>query len=100
MGEFYSVMKHLGFRVRNALVNGYKCSLLSVRSNYLFKNESDWKAYMLDVSKDTVWEPNFRAFLLGEDVESEEIPAQTKSEIEDSAILFLDTEKGDNYGRG
>ena len=94
MSEFYSVMKHLGFKVRNTVVDGFKCSLLYVRSRFLFKNESDWKEYMLDVSKDTLWEPNFRAFLLGEDTEQEEVPIEIKEEIMDSATLFLDTEKG------
>ena len=36
MSEFYSVMKHLGFKVRNGEVDGYKCSFLYVRSRYLF----------------------------------------------------------------
>lgn len=94
MSEFYSVMKHLGFKVRNTVVDGFKCSLLYVRSRFLFKNESDWKEYMLDVSKGTLWEPNFRAFLLGEDTEQEEVPREIKEEIMDSATLFLDTEKG------
>ena len=94
MSEFYSVMKHLGFRVRNTEVDGFKCSLLYVKSRYLFKNESDWKEYMLDVSEGTMWAPNFRAFLLGEDVEQEEVPSEIKEEIMDSATLFLDTEKG------
>ena len=94
MSEFYSVMKHLGFRVRNTEVDGFKCSLLYVKSRYLFKNESDWKEYMLDVSEGTMWAPNFRAFLLGEDVEKEEVPSEIKEEIMDSATLFLDTEKG------
>jgi hypothetical protein len=93
MSEFYSVMKHLGFKVRNGEVDGYKCSFLYVRSRYLFKSESDWKEYMLDVSKDTMWEENFRAFLLGEDVEQEDIPNEIKEEILDSATVFLDTEK-------
>lgn len=93
MGEFYSVMKHLGFKVRNGFVDGTKCSLLYIRSRYMFKNEVDWRDYMLDVSKDTMWEPNFRAFLLGEDVEQEDIPRETKEEITDSASIFLDTEK-------
>ena len=92
MSEFYSVMKHLGFRVRNTEVDGFKCSLLYVKSRYLFKNESDWKEYMLDVSEGTMWAPNFRAFLLGEDVEQEEVPSEIKEEIMDSATLFLDTE--------
>lgn len=92
LNEFYSVMKHLGFKVRHSEVDGYKCSLLYVRSRFLFKNESDWKKYMLDVSEGTMWEPNFRAFLLGEDVEQEDIPVETKEEILDSASIFLDTE--------
>jgi len=94
MSEFYSVMKHLGFKVRNGEVDGYKCSFLYVRSRYLFKSENDWKEYMLDVSKDTMWQENFRAFLLGEDVEQEDIPNEIKEEILDSATVFLDTEKG------
>lgn len=101
MSEFYSVMKHLGFKVRNTVVDGYKCSLLYVRSRFLFKDENDWRDYMLSISKGTIWEPNFRAFLLDEDVEQEDIPEETKEEILDSATLFLDTEKdnkGDNYG--
>lgn len=93
MSEFYSVMKHLGFKVRNGEVDGYKCSLLYVRSRYLFKSESDWKEYMLDVSKGTMWQENFRAFLLGEDVEQEDIPSEIKEEILGSATIFLDTEK-------
>lgn len=93
MSEFYSVMKHLGFRVRNTEVDGFKCSLLYVRSRFLFKNESDWKEYMLYVSKDTLWEPNFRAFLLGEDTVQEDVPSEIKEEILDSATVFLDTEK-------
>jgi hypothetical protein len=93
MSEFYSVMKHLGFRVRNTEVDGFKCSLLYVRSRFLFKNESDWKEYMLDVSKDTMWEENFRAFLLGEDTVQEDVPSEIKEEILDSATVFLDTEK-------
>lgn len=94
MSEFYSVMKHLGFKVRNGKVDGYKCSLLYVRSRFLFKNESDWKEYMLDVSKGSMWEENFRAFLLGEDTVQEDIPNEIKEEILDSATVFLDTEKG------
>ena len=94
MSEFYSVMKHLGFKVHNGEVDGYKCSLLYVRSRYLFKSESDWKQYMLDISKDTMWEENFKAFLLGEDTVQEDIPSEIKEEILDSATVFLDTEKG------
>jgi hypothetical protein len=94
MSEFYSVMKHLGFKVRDTVVGGVKCKLLYVRSRFLFKEEVDWKDYMLDVSKGTMWEPNFRAFLLGENVEQEDIPMETKEEILDSASVFLDTEKG------
>jgi hypothetical protein len=41
-----------------------------------------------------MWEENFRAFLLGEDVEQEDIPNEIKEEILDSATVFLDTEKG------
>ena len=92
MSEFYSVMKHLGFKVRNGEVDGYKCSFLYVRSRYLFKSESDWREYMLDISKDTMWEENFRAFLLGEDTVQEDIPNEIKEEILDSATVFLDTE--------
>lgn len=95
MSEFYSVMKHLGFKVRDSIVGGAKCKLLYVRSRFLFKEESGWRDYMLDVSKGTMWEPNFRAFLLGENVEQEDIPMKTKEEILDSASVFLDTEKGE-----
>ena len=93
MSEFYSVMKHLGFKVRNGVVDGYKCSLLYVRSRFLFRTESEWRDYMLDVSKGTMWEENFRAFLLGEDTIQEDIPNKIKEEILDSATIFLDTEK-------
>lgn len=95
MSEYYSVMKHLGFKVRDSVIGGAKCKLLYVRSRFLFKEETDWKDYMLDVSKDTMWEPNFRAFLLGEDEEQGDIPMETKEEILDSASVFLDTEKGE-----
>lgn len=93
--EFTSVMKHLGFRVHNTLVDGAKCTLLCVRSRFLFKTEEEWKRYMLDVSRDTMWEQNFRAFLLGEDTEQEDISHDIKEEILDDARVFLDTEKGD-----
>ena len=94
MSEFYSVMKHLGFKVRNTVIDGYKCSLLYVHSQYLFKNRESWKDYMLAISKGTMWEGNFRAFLLGdnEDVQ-EDISDELKDEIKDSALCFLDTEK-------
>ena len=92
MTEFYSVMKHLGFKVRETVVDGFKCSLLRVRSRFLFKNEKDWKDYMLEVSRGTMWEANFRAFLLGEDEEQEDIPSDIKEEILSDASVFLDTE--------
>ena len=94
MSEFYSVMKHLGFKICNTVIDGYKCSLLHVRSRFLFKNENEWKEYMLDVSRETIWEMNFRAFLLGEDSEQEDISSETKEEILSDAIMFLDTENG------
>lgn len=94
LNEFYSVMKHLGFRVKHGIIDGTKGTYLYIRSRYLFKTENEWRDFMLDVSKDTMWEPNFRAFLLGEEVEQEDIPTETKEEILDSASVFLDTEKG------
>ncbi len=97
MSEFYSVMKHLGFKVRSAVIGGFKCSLLQVRSRFLFQSEEDWKDYLLSVSKGTVWEMNFRAFLLGEDAEQEDISSEIKEEILDDARVFLDTEKGNGY---
>ena len=95
MSEFYAVMKHLGFKVRNTVIDGFKCSLLFVRSRFLFKKEEDWKQFMLDVSNGTMWENNFRAFLLDEDVEQEDISEETKEEILSDATVFLDTERGD-----
>lgn len=98
MSEFYSVMKHLGFKVKNTVIDGFKCSLLYVRSRFLFKEESDWKEYMLDVSSGTMWSANFRAFLLGEDEEQEDIPQETKQDILSDVALFLDTERGEQDG--
>ena len=92
-GEFTSVMRHLGFKVYSTLIDGAKCTLMSVRSRFLFKTEEEWKVYMLDVSRDTMWEQNFRAFLLGEDTEQEDISDKLKDEIKDSALCFLDTER-------
>lgn len=96
MSEFYSVMKHLGFKVRNTAIDGFKCSLLHVRSRFLFRKEEDWKTYMLNVSQGTMWESNFRAFLLGEDEVQEDIPQETKEEILSDAVVFLDTEVNTN----
>ena len=42
-------------------------------------SESDWKEYMLDVSKDTMWEENLAFFL--EKIEQEDIPSEIKEEI-------------------
>jgi hypothetical protein len=93
LSEFISVLRHLGFKSRSYKVDGNHINLMSCRSRFLFKNESDWEKYLLDVSKGTMWEENFRAFLLGEDVEQEDIPSEIKEEIMDSATVFLDTEK-------
>lgn len=92
MSEFYSVMKHLGFKVKNTVIDGIKCSLLHARSQFLFRDVDTWKKYMLDISRGTMWEANFRAFLLGEDTEQSDIPQETKDEILSDAVTFLDTE--------
>ena len=91
-------MKHLGFKVKKTIVDGVHCSLLHVRSRFLFDEEEEWKKYMLDVSRGTMWESNFKAFLTGEECELEDIPEETKEEIGRDARVFLDTEKGVWYG--
>ena len=96
LSEFYSVLRHLGFKSRSYKVDGNHINLMSCRSRFLFKNESDWEKYLLDVSKDTMWESNFRAFLLNDDIEQEDISEKEKNEIISDAVVFLDTERGQN----
>lgn len=57
-----------------------------MRMEFLFDDRDTWKEYMLHVSKDTMWEQNFRAFLT-------DGPSGAEPLDEDAAI-FLDTEKG------
>lgn len=91
--EFYSVMRHLGFRGRHANIEHQNMQLMFARSRFLFKEEQEWKDFLLDVSKGTMWEPNFKAFLLGDDEAQEDISDIEKEEILHDAAVFLDTEK-------
>lgn len=90
--EFYSVMRHLGFRSKHAVVDRKQMQLMFARSRFLFKAEKDWKQFLLDVSKDSVWEENFKAYLLGEDVEQPELESAVAEEVEHDALVYLNTE--------
>lgn len=91
--EFYSVMKHLGFKSKHAVVDRQQMQLMFARSRFLFKAEEDWKNFLLDVSSGSMWEENFKAFLLGDNEEQEELSEVEKEEILQDAAVFLDTEK-------
>lgn len=93
VSEFNTVMRHLGFRHKHKDINGTKTGLLYARSRFLFREEQEWKDFLLDVSKGTMWEENFKAFLLGADEVQEDILDYEKEEIQHDAAVFLDTEK-------
>ena len=90
--EFYSVMKHLGFKGKQRDIDGSKIKLMYARSRFLFKEEREWKDFLLSVSKGTMWEENFKAFLLGDNEVQEDISDIEKEEILHDAAVFLDTE--------
>ena len=92
LSDFHTVMRHLGFRGRKKSLDGIERVVLVCRSRFLFKDEEDWKDYMLNVSKGTIWEENFRAFLIGDDELQEDIQDVEKEEILHDAAVFLDTE--------
>lgn len=91
--EFYSVMRHLGFKSKQKDIDGTKTGILYCRSRFLFKAEQDWKDFLLDISKGTMWEENFKAFLLGDNSVQEDISDIEKKEILDDVAVFLDTER-------
>lgn len=90
---FQSVLRHLGFRGKFRSVDGIERTLWYVRCRYLFDDDESWSEYMLDVSKDTVWEGNFRAFLTDEDSGVPELDEDTLEMIDKDAAVFLDTER-------
>ena len=90
--EFYSIMKHLGFKGKQRDIDGSKTKLMYARSRFLFKGEQEWKDFLLDVSKNTMWEENFKAFLLGDNEVQEEISDIEREEVLNDAAVFLDTE--------
>ena len=90
--EFYSIMKHLGFKGKQRDIDGSKTKLMYARSRFLFKGEQEWKDFLLDVSKNTIWEENFKAFLLGDNEVQEEISDIEREEVLNDAAVFLDTE--------
>lgn len=91
--EFYSVMKHLGFKGKHAVIDRVQMQLMFARSRFLFKGEQEWKDFLLTISKGTMWEENFKAFLLGDNEVQEDISDMEKEEILHDAAVFLDTEK-------
>jgi hypothetical protein len=86
-------MKHLGFKGKQRDIDGSKIKLMYARSRFLFKEEREWKDFLLDISKGTMWQENFKAFLLGDNEVQEDISDIEKEEILHDAAVFLDTEK-------
>ena len=87
-------MKHLGFKGKQRDIDGSKIKLMYARSRFLFKEEREWKDFLLSVSKGTMWEENFKAFLLGDnEVQGRIYQILKKKEILHDAAVFLDTEK-------
>jgi len=91
--DFYAVLKHLGFRGRRKAIEGVDRTLLFARSRFLFRTDEDWTTFMLKVSKDTIWEDNFKAFLLGDTQTESTVEEATREEIMQDVALYLDTEK-------
>ncbi|MBQ1349021.1 MAG: hypothetical protein IIY58_06720, partial [Aeriscardovia sp.] len=92
---FLAALRHLGFRGKNRSIDGIEKVLWYVRSEFLFKDRTEWKNYMLSVSEGTAWELNFRAFLEDEADNPPELSKDIKDEIDADVAVFLDTEKGD-----
>ena len=88
--EFYSVLRHLGFKGKTYTIETKSLNLSSARSRFLFKTENDWKQFLLGVSKGTVWEENFRAYLLDDnDTEQEELDSVVEEEIKNDALNYI-----------
>lgn len=94
MYEFHAVLRHLGFRGKKRSIDGVDRTLLFVRTEFIFDRREDWVKYMLDVSKGTMWEGNFRAFLLDEPSGIQPLDDEDAAEMDEKAALFLDTERG------
>ena len=91
--DFYAVMKHLGFRGRRRAVEGQEYTLLFARSRFLFRTDEEWSQFLLDVSKGTMWEENFRAFLVDDAHAENMISKEVEEDIINDSAIFLDTEK-------
>lgn len=93
VSEFMSAIKHLGFKGMSRNIDGLRARLWKVRGEYLFKNRTEWEAYLLEMSKGTPWESNFKAFILGDAESPPPLENSLEEEIKADAALYLDTEE-------
>ena len=64
----------------------------------MFPDKEDWKHYLLNITKDTMWQENLEAMLLEDNEDTnDEISPEDIEEIENDASIYLDTSKGDLY---
>jgi hypothetical protein len=64
----------------------------------MFPDKEDWKRYLLNITKDTMWQENLEAMLLEDNEDTnDEISPEDIEEIENDASIYLDTSKGDLY---
>jgi hypothetical protein len=64
----------------------------------MFPDKEDWKRYLLNITKDTMWQENLEAMLLEDNEDTnDEISLEDMEEIENDASIYLDTSKGDLY---
>jgi hypothetical protein len=69
-----------------------------MRSEFMFPDKEDWKRYLLNITKDTMWQENLKAMLLEDNEDTnDEISPEDIEEIENDASIYLDTSKGDLY---
>lgn len=99
VSEFMSAIKHLGFKGMNRNLDGLRARLWKVRGEYLFKTRTEWERYLLEMSKGTPWESNFKAFILGDADSPPPLEESLKDEIKADAALYLDTEERNGEGR-
>ena len=90
--DFYAVMKHLGFKGRRRAIEGQEYTLLFARSRFLFRTDEEWSQFLLDVSRGTMWEENFRAFLVENAHAENMISKEVEEDIINDSAIFLDTE--------
>lgn len=91
--DFKRVLIHLGFRGRRVDVDEVRKRFWYARSEYLFDDREDWKEYMLEVSKGTIWEGNFRAFLLEDGEPAPPLAEEDEEAAAEMAAVYLDTEE-------